>query len=740
MVNGASVYQATLANGKQWLPAISIGGEEAGDLSASINFGQNRFDILAGYKGWYRKAPGLPTIRVALSNEAFLGLVDGQKRPFSPGLLNGRSAPIRRAPMAWFQGSSKASSAAITTLRFDNSKGDYNALLAADIRDADFVLSVIDSPDRGYGDYAKAATIFTGVVDTVSAPKVSEVEISLRDTLSRLDRPLPCRVVPPFYDESSAGHILPIGIGAQRNVQPLLLDKPNRIFALGDAPMSNVTEVSDQAAPLDPYASPAQYVPALAGAAIQLDTSPQGRLAVDCSSIGQQWVIPGAIDILEGDGQFDTWDSSGIPEGWDLPSTSNGSIVHTSAPGYADVLQISSSTPYTPTGGRWGFQVHHAEILEPGTTYRFTFKLVKTLGGNNGDPAFKYGFAILAGHIDSAAYWVTPFRDPLTVPFQQQNFYTYTYTVPRDAIGNLPIILTCIPFFGGSAPSPLSALAQIANLKVERLGQFVQAPLDGITVKDAFTEILVNRAGEDPSIFSASDCDAIDAATGYSLGFRYTDVPNILNVLGDIADQVGAAIFTDANGVIRIRRLTNPDEGTPVARFTEANVISTSVQRTSDEGDGFTALGGARPNCVPFGAGDFVTDTVTVDSTIRARYQGLSQYLLSVTSSIAQQYQSAKTKARKILRIDDLAQAQSELDRIAEEQFSSKAILLTFEAKLDSLMVGDGVSCAAHEIYYADVVTLDLPALGLSEKNASVLSTAPNVGGGSITLTVRYTQ
>jgi len=752
LINGSSVYQATLPTGQGWLPAISIGSAEAGDISASVNFGQNRFDTLNDESGWYEQQTGLADITLSLVTDALLLTEDNSsatKVRYAPKLLNGKSLSIRREPKAWFQESSRAKPAAATTLRFDNSKSEFNELLAADIRDADVTLRTITGYSRGVCDEADATTVFTGVLENVTAPKVTEVEVSISDTLSRLDRPMRCRVVPPFRDATSVGKILPIGLGAQRNIQPLLLDgeEEGGLYALGDAPMSNVAAATDQAAPLDPYATPPQYRPASGGSEIILDSPPIGRFAVDCSSVGQQYVIPGDEDVLDGIGSFDTWDTSGQPEGWDIPTTppflstvtDNGSIQHLSTTRHPSYLRILSFVPYNTNVFNYGYPVFtSATYIEPGATYNISFRLISTYGGRADDPTIKYGLAVLSSFEDSAQYWISPYKQPLTVPLGVERTYTFSYTVPRNAPSDLKVILSAVAQIGGTAPA-LLCIVDVDDVKVEKLGQYTIAPLEGISVKDAFTEILVNREKEDPSIFSASDCDAIDAATGYRLGFRYTDVPNVLQVLQDIADQVGAAIFTDAEGVIRIRRLTDPRNGTPSFALSEANVVSASVRQYSDDGKSFTTLVWARPNCVPFGAGDFVTDTETVPASVRAQYQGLAQYSIQSTVNVAHQYEASKSASRKLLRIDDPEQAQDEINRIAEDLFIEKAIYLTLDVLFDGNSVGlSSLKTPAHQIYYGDVCTISLAALGLSDTRAVVTATELFPTQGRINLTLRY--
>jgi hypothetical protein len=746
LVQGSLVYQATLPTGDGWLPAISIGSDEPGDISASVNFGQNRFDTMPDQDGWFEQSTGLPDITLSLCTEALL-LTDADssaaKVPYVPRLLNGRSASIRREPKAWFQESGRSKGASFTTMRFDNSRGDFNALLPADIRDASVLVRTIREYSRGNGDAADAVTVFTGVLEAATQPKVTEVEVTLKGSLSRFDRPLRCRFVPPFRDATSVGRILPIGLGAQRNIQPLLLDgeEEGGLYALGDAPMSNVTLATDQAAPLDPYSDPPQYRPSNSGAEIILDSPPIGRFAVDCSSVGQQYVIPGDDDVLNGDGDFTTWDSSGFPDGWEGPTTpsvvANGSITHVGS----NIVRLLSSVPYAPVTTNpfyYGFWMKYPGVLEPGTTYRLTLNLLRVIGGTQ-DPAFKYGLAAFWRLSSNANSWITPFKEPVVVPFGQTQTLTYTFQIPRDQTTDNDLYISAIPYFTGTPPSILSVLVEFSDAKLERLGEYTIAPLDGITVKDAFTEILVNREREDPAVFSASDCEAIDAATGYKLGFRYTDVPNVLQVLQDIADQVGAAVFEDAQGVIRIRRLIDPHDGSPVAEFTEANVVMASVRQWVDTGNAFTTLASARPNCAPFGAGDFVTDTVTVPSDIRAQYQGPAQFLLSATADVANEYAAAKGGVRKQYRIDDPDQAQTEINRIANDLFRDKAIYISFDALFDGTDVGtNSITSPAHEIYYGDVITVSLPALDLEDVPMSVTATELFLAQGRINITARY--
>lgn len=749
VLNQSSVYTAALPLGKAWLPALSIGSASAGDVSAACNFGLDRFDGFGPtYTGWSTLAPGLNPIYVSLVTDAFMssGADLPPNTPFGPYIVNGRQLTIKRNPQAYVhRGTGRTNPAALITLTFDNSEGTFNALRSADVRDSTMVLQVVKAPAGGTDSIAKAATMFTGIVESVTQPTPSTIEVVLRDTLSRFDKPLRCRKIPQFYDESAAGQIWPIGLGAQRNIEPILLDSPSLLYGLGDAPMSNVQLVSDKAEPLDPIASPPQYVPALNGAAMTLRSQPVGRLAADVSSVGQQYINPGAVDILGGIGAFTTW--AGLPSqplGWTKATAAGiagfGSISQTSSYGTSSALRISSFVPYTlDVGGNYyGYTVESGIFLQPGRSHRVTFKLLYALGSSaNGN---KFGFAILSKLVNDARYWITPFRSPLNQHLGAQT-YTFEYRHPSfepAAELYLVVISAMDAYFNPQAVPNLSApscVVVIDDLKVELVPEFLAVPMQGITLKDAFTEVLVNRAGEDPSVFSAADCAAIDAVTNYPLGFRWTEVPNILDMLTQIADAVGAAIFTDAFGVVRVRRLSDPSTGAVVASFGKGTIDTDSFRIWRDPAPGLTISFAARPNCVPFQPGDFTTDTPVVTPTIVQQYQGPAQFNLSASVRLAQEYQGAAGAARRVLAIDDSALASTEANRMLAP-FSTVMMCCQFYARYgDDLLLGADVQVLVPSLAYMDVFTLDLPELGLSAVRMAVLTPELYIGDNRVLIT-----
>lgn len=744
LVNGSVVYSTSaLPTGKAWVPAISMGSTVAGDVSATVNFGLNRFDQTTATTGWWQQAPGLATFYCAMATEGFLSATTDTpaNQSYGPYVLNAAGVSIKTMPQAWFNRSGGGTAqASVTSLRLNNADGTFNELLGADVRDSAVVLQTLDAPARGAGTLAAARTWFTGLLDTPTQPDRTTINVGLRGTLARFDKPCPMRIVAPFYDESSAGKVWPIGLGAQRNVQPLLLDAPTRLYALGDAPMSNVSVVSDMAAPLDPYAAPPQYVPALNNAGIALETNPVGRLAVDCSSVGAQYTIPGVADVLNGDGDFEVWSGSPLrPANFAATLGVGGNLSRQGAPGnyFATLFTATAWDPSTGKTASYMNTSYGTPALLAGRSYRITVRLIQSYADS---PAYAGGIAgglMLRSDLTSRADGaISPNGIPLSRANAYDQNYTFTYTVPNGS--NRQLYLITAPSQGSDFKlSKGSASATFDDLAVELLGQYVQAPLDGITLHDAFTEILVNRCEEDPSVFSASDCDAIDAAAGYTIGLRWEDQPNVLAMLTKAVDQFGGVIYEDQDGVIRVGRLTNNEDGAVVAAFSMANVDIDSFSAQPDKAQGLTTNFGARRNCTPFGASDFVTDTVTVSPGIRAQYQGISQFNLSATAPLAQEYSAARGAGRLHTWIDDKGQALTEGNRV-NSLFAEKHLLRTFVAYFDGAALGVGPSIDPRLIRYNHKITLTIPEFGWVDERMTIVGWEPFPTGGKIILTVRH--
>ncbi len=729
-VAGTLVHTQSLPTGQAWVPAVTISGGDAGDINAWLNFGQHRWDCFAGdVRGWTVGTPGVSTLHLSHALEGFL---DADNTAFSPRVLQPERFQITKAPRPWWQSGGAASS--YGSLRLDNSDGALSELVLGDTRDTSIVVSRIVATN-GSGDTADAVTQCTAIIDSVSQSG-SSIDVRLRSTIARLDKTLPCRVIPPFADESSARRIYPVALGAQRLVQPLLFDPVERIYILGDAPMTNVMTVSDGGAALSPNATPPQWQTAMGGRAIALATDPVMRLSVDCSTVGAQYEIPGAADALGGIGAFDPWavaantPTSTPPTGWVVSSSSTRVLMKMS--GTPAVARLFTQETWYPPTSKFGDWLRtDAPVLLAGRAYRFTCKFagVHTPVSSNGHPG---GFMLRMETGTSVTNYTAGAITPHGQPIGERPMGTYTidFRVP-DGANRYLFIGVAASQNGVPWPPGVPTGIDVSDIKLELLGQYMTLPLEGISLTGAFDEIL-SRAGESQATWSRADTQAIDAATGYKIGLRWESAPTVLQALQEACDQFGAVICEDATGTIRVRQIGMP--GVPIAAFDDTNVIAGSVRIRPSASPMLTTLFGARKNQTPFSPGDFVTDTVNVTAAHREAWQRQTQYLLSSPVALADEYRHAQGAARQVLAHDDRATAQTEANRVVGMHSARAA-----EVEFTAAFVGNlpGGSTAPEDLLPGDTVTVDLPDFWCNAALGVVTSIVLSPFAGSITLTVR---
>lgn len=755
LMNGAALHTQSLPTGKLWVPSISMGSDEAGDLSCIINGGQDRFDApVDTHQGWYRTSRGRSTYFLAHATEGFLSAAGDtpEHTSFGPYIIDAEKFSMRRAPQAWVHGGGQRTpeAAAYGVLSLRNDTGKFKGMLRDDARGSPVIVQTIPAPPGGAGTLADASTHVTALLDSVSAPDPSRVDVRLRDLLADLDVPLRCRRIPPFADESSRGRIYPIGIGAQRNLQPLLLDLPTLTYILGDAPMANVTLVADGGATLDPLASPPQWSRALDGAGIQLDTDPVMRLSVDCSSVGEQYEIPGAEDVLGGLGAFTTW-AGGVPNGWVLPTNppylpavvAGGSVVQTSAYGSPSALLINSVVPLSNSGTYFGYPVIlDSQPLLPGRSYRITLRVLRVTGQPDEFLRASYGLMLLTKLSRDPRYWISPHLVPIVNANMAAHSYAFDYTVPAAEAGPLPLFL-CVASRTGALtpPTSMSCFCVVDDIKVQLRGQYVALPLDGVTLTQAFREILINRHGLAEGCFSTADTEYLDEQTGILLGARWEEPPNVAAMLQELADTYCAVVFTDAAGVIRVKRFAEPVLADAVADIGEANVDPNSVWTDIDRAEGLTTEAACRRNCRPMSPGDFVSDTDGVPATQREQWQGVSQ--VSFTSSVepCAAYAHARNAERFHMLSDVVPAAKREFDRVLacfatppESGFdvdldadaprpseSGQRNKVGFRAYCVDGVLGLDLTTTMQQVMYGTVLRVTLPKIGLVNEAVAVL-------------------
>jgi hypothetical protein len=684
------------------------------------------------FEGWYEvNTEGIATLYISIADEGIVTLSTDTpaSKVFKARLLNPNEFSIRREPIVWPHGDTSIQMAAIGSLSLDNEDGLYAFLVGADLRDSTVVIKL--TPAMAFGSattVSDSPTVVTAIIDDIYSDETT-VTITLKDTLARLDKPLPVRYNPPFVDSGAANRMVPISLGAVRNIAPLLIDAPDLTYQLGDMPMSNVAAARVGGANLDPNATPPDYTPALSGSGLQLATEPRNKLTVDCSTAGAQVVIPGDEDVLEGIGAFENWDSSGLPDGWDW-SDNPGSLLRRVGPTqFPNVMaELSSSRAFIPSLSQYGDYLSTTDdVLKAGKAYRLTAKIWSTLApavpadGTIG--GFIFRSALSANPADSISGDI-----PITVRFAGNQSYVLEFRCPAGVDRPLYIIM-CTSRVGLGAVG--DAFGYVYDVKLEELGEYLELPLRGIGLNAFFYEWLVNRAGEEDTVFDSSDLQAIDSATGYEFGYHVTEQPNILDGLRSACDSFCATPFTDHEGTIRVRRLIDPKDGEPIAVFDSTNIIR-PIRVESDPASNLTTLIGTTRNYNPLTDSDFVTDFDTVPADVRTRFKRISQYQRTSSKTPAGQYAFAIGASVFDSLLDDPDDGQTEIDRVvgifSPRVYSDGTVStgkrkrVTFTAYYDDLAkVGSSLQCDARDIMYGSVVTLNYPEQGFDNTAVEVI-------------------
>ncbi len=627
--------------------------------------------------GWYEiVSEGQVTLYLSAVDEGMITSPSDTpaNKAFRPRVLNPDTFSIKRSPQVWVWGNSGVQGAAFGQLQLDNYDGAYNKLLANDFRGSVITIKLVTAAALLTGTAMNdAPTVCTGIIDSVVGDQFT-VTISIKDTIARLDKSLPVRYNPPFVDSGAANSMVPLTFGAVRNRAPLLIDTPNRIYQIHDRPIPNLTLASDKAAPLDPHASPPQYVPALSGSGIQPQTMPIGKFVVDCSSYGQQSVIPGASDVLAGSGAFlGSWSGTPlVPPGWSWTNNAGANIVEVTNifASSTNGATLTSATTWYPPNTTYGDVLSFPSILLGGYAYRLNFSVFGITSAPSLDGTMRGGLMVATALSADPKDYITGYGTPLqnvggnNKPSSQS--ISLEFTVPAGATRDLNFILAPS---SGNLPSLSNGTvtATLYNITLEQLGQYQELPLAGIPGNDYFTEILVERAGEDSSIFNSTEAAALtDDGNGgvIPMGVSFDQPPNILDALRLMADTRGATLFTDHLGVIRTRFLLDPTDptGTVICDLDPTNCELVSV--LTDEAKGLTTLFGARANQSVFSDSDFVTDQAIVPQSIKTRFTRKSQFQRTASASPAGQYSSAVDAPIFDTIHDDADFCQDDADRI----------------------------------------------------------------------------
>jgi hypothetical protein len=780
VLEGNAIFQCNLTPGHFYVPAFSIGSSTPADVSLQVNFGQNLFN----YPNFPATVSGAATsFKVLDWSESFsdgtatlyLSIIGSglttsptdspANTQFLPEILNASDFSIRRAPLTWYEGATdnSASSAAFGQLQLNNANNKFKDLLDANLRDTPATIYVVPDVGLTVGNQfaAQAKKFATCIIDKIEPAGADVLLVNLRDSVTAFDKVLPTRFVPGFADAGVANTMKYLSFGAFRERDFQLIDTPNRIYIGHDGPITNLTFASDMGAPLDFNSNPPQLAPAINNSGVQLETMPVGKLTFEGSSYGNQAAIPGVADVLNGDGDFlGTWTGSpSVPPNWSWTHHSAGAttIELTNPPytflGTSNGITLRSTTAWNPDGGTFADSFVHSYALLPGHTYRVTFGLYNTIQEIPFFIGGMIGGLILATSLSTnPSEYITGKFAPITVANFAESRFAFEFVTPNDTTTRHLYFIVAPS--AGNIPANAQGSCQLTlfDIKLEKVGQFVQQPLAALPFENYLTEILVDRGGYDASIFNSTEAGTVFARADTSRmpwAICFNSPPNILDCLKTPCDTAGFVYFTDVDGVIRFRQQVDPldpaNKAKVKCRFTKNN--ATRPVPSADLATEMTTLFGARRTQSVYQASDFVTDQSIVTQSIKTQWSRTSQFW--VYSSYVPNSEYAVTINAPIFDtlFDDTSDAQTEVDRVIGSRspkiYSDGTISNGKRQHLDLIAtyddpnaIGDGITCDVTDILYGDIVLIDFPELGYDSVYGSIVAWEPFPYGNKFGFTV----
>lgn len=183
------------------------------------------------------------------------------------------------------------------------------------------------------------------------------------------------------------------------------------------------------------------------------------------------------------------------------------------------------------------------------------------------------------------------------------------------------------------------------------------------TLQQAIADIM-GRLGK--TSWSAGDCAAVDAATGYAgVGYYAGNAITGREAMNAILPSYGAACYQDATGVLRFTRVVAPEafSGAPAFELT-ANDLAEDLLAVPDDAPNLTRRMAYRPNAQALAASDMVTDVVDVPQARRDELTGLFRAQVYGGGVLHQHYRRADAADPVLSLFWDAADAQSEIDRV----------------------------------------------------------------------------
>ncbi|WP_239506807.1 hypothetical protein [Stenotrophomonas maltophilia] len=166
--------------------------------------------------------------------------------------------------------------------------------------------------------------------------------------------------------------------------------------------------------------------------------------------------------------------------------------------------------------------------------------------------------------------------------------------------------------------------------------------------------------------WSAPDCAAVDAATGYAgIGYYAGAAITGRDALNAMLPSYGVGCYQDPTGVLRFVQVVAPEsyQGQPAFDISEVDMTSDLVG-VPDDAPNLTRRMAYRPNAQALGASDLVTDVIDVPQSRRDELTGLYRGQVYAAGALDAHYRRADAADPVLSLFWHAADAQAEINRV----------------------------------------------------------------------------
>lgn len=165
--------------------------------------------------------------------------------------------------------------------------------------------------------------------------------------------------------------------------------------------------------------------------------------------------------------------------------------------------------------------------------------------------------------------------------------------------------------------------------------------------------------------WASTDAAAIDQATGYAgVGYYAGEASTPRAALDALLKSYAAAWWQDADGILRITRLEDPDAAGMLAFDLDWRELDSDLGIEPDLAPGLSRRMSYQPNAQPLAAGDMITDLVQLPQSVRHQLSGDYRGVVYGGGRLASRYARAESAAPLASRFDRREDAQTEINRV----------------------------------------------------------------------------